>query len=197
MGLNGGLAHVYLQNRRGRWADHPRFVQDIVPVAKAFHEMNVEGKYADELHGTLELILIRDVEHEGWQAEYKVFTAQDQILPLTQYLESHPELNYVDPVNRLSRMCSEVSGDLVLVARGRDGYYFGAPIRGVHGGLLPGESDPILTFALPSGEKTEIKRMRDTVQGTIADRTANEGQRQPSIADMVPSLMRMLDRPVM
>ena len=75
MGLNGGLAHVYLQNREGRWADRPRFMQDVVPVAKAFHEMNAEGRYADELHDTLEMILIRDVEHQGWDAMYQVYQA--------------------------------------------------------------------------------------------------------------------------
>ncbi len=180
MGLNGGLAHVYLQNREGRWADRPRFIQDVMPVAKAFWEMNAEGKYADELHNTLEMILIRDVEHEGWDAMYRVYQEDDQVVPLEAYLAQHPELGYVDPVNRLRQSCSEVSGDLLLVARGRDGYYFGAPIRGVHGGLLPGESDPVLTFALPGGNPARLAWMRETVLGTISDRTASESTASPA-----------------
>lgn len=193
MGLNGGLAHVYLQNRQGRWSDRPRYNQDVMPVAKAFHEMNKEGKYADELHDTLEMILIRDVEHEGWDAMYKVYQEGDKVVPLTDYLSRHSELEYVDPINRLAHSCSEVSGDLLLVSRGRDGYYFGAPIRGVHGGLLPGESDPVLTFALPGGDPSRITWMNETVQGTINDRTEAENNRQPSIADMVPALLQLLD----
>lgn len=62
MGLNGGLAHVYLQHRAGRWADPPRYAEDVLPVAEAFRQMNEIGKYEDELQGSLELILVRDAE---------------------------------------------------------------------------------------------------------------------------------------
>ena len=120
----------------------------------------------------------------------------DQVVPLDAYLEQHPELGYVDPINRLMNSCSDVSGDLLLVARGRDGYYFGGPTRGVHGGLLPGESDPVLTFAMPDGDPSRTMWMRETVLGAISDRTASESNRQPSIADMVPALLRLLgDQP--
>lgn len=195
MGLNGGLAHVYLQNRAGRWADSPCYDKDVLPVAEAFHLMNTQGRYAAELHDTLELILIRNVERDGWRADYAAYLGNEQTQPLADYLAQRPELTYVDPVNRLHLAASEVSGDLLLVARGRDGYYFGAPIHGVHGGLLPGESEPVLTFALPGGQPETVARLRSTVSGVISDRCAQENGRSPSIADMAPAALAVMDIP--
>ncbi len=196
MGLNGGLAHVYLQNRAGRWADPPDYAKDVLPVAEAFRRMNAEGRYAAELRDTLELILVRNVERDGWRADYAAYLGNEQTQPLADYLAQHPELAYVDPVNRLHLATSEVSGDLLLVARGRDGYYFGAPIHGVHGGLLPGESEPVLTFALPGGQPEAIAHLRETVSGVIGDRCAQENQRRPSVADMVPAALAVMNIPL-
>lgn len=186
MGLNGGLAHVYLQRRDGRWADRPRYVEDVLPVAQAFFEMDAVGRYAAELQGTLDLVLARNVERDGWGALYEVYLGAGRTAPLAEYLAQHPELGYVDAANRLRLLASEVTGDLLLVAKGREGYYFGAPLRGVHGGLLPGESDPVLVFAHPAGDADAVRHLRETVHGVIGDRCANEGARLPSIADLVP-----------
>ena len=80
---------------------------------------------------------------------------------------------------------------MILAANGRDGYYFGAPTSGVHGGLYPGESEAVLTFAYPDGSPDEVVWMRETVQGVVVDRCANEGRRQPSVADMMPALFAL------
>ena len=192
MGLNGGLAHVYLQRRDGRWADRPRYVEDVAPVAEAFYAMNAQGRYADELHDTLDAILIRDVERDGWGAEYQAYVGEGTTQPVADYLAAHLELVYVDPVHRLRLAASETSGDLILVAKGREGYYFGAPARGVHGGLLPGESDPVLTFGYPSGDSESIVWLREIVSGVIGDRCANEGNRRASVADMAPAALTLL-----
>ena len=192
MGLNGGLAHVYLQRRDGRWADRPRYVEDVLPVAEAFREMDAEGRYADELHDTLDAILIRNVERDGWQAAYEAYVGEGKTQPLADYLAARPELDFVDPVNRLRCTAGETSGDLLLVAKGREGYYFGGPTRGVHGGLLPGESDPVLTFGYPGGDGDVAAWLRDDVTGVIGDRCANEGHRRASVADMVPAALALL-----
>lgn len=192
MGLNGGLAHVYLQRRNGRWADRPRYVEDVLPVAEAFRAMNAEGHYADELHDTLDAILIRNVERDGWQAEYQAYVGSGKTQPLADYLAARPELDFVDPVNRLRNAAGDTSGDLILVAKGREGYYFGGPTRGVHGGLLRGESDPVLTFGYPSGDDWSAEWLREVVTGVIEDRCANEGHRRASVADMVPAALAVL-----
>jgi hypothetical protein len=192
MGLNGGLAHVYLQHRAGHWADPPRYEEDVLPVAEAFRQMNETGKYEDELQGSLELILARDAEHEGWRGEYHVYLGDGRTQPLADYLAAHPELDYADAVNRIRLAASAATGDLILAANGREGYYFGAPTTGVHGGLYPGESEVVLTFACPGGSAEEIAWLRETVTGVIADRVVNEDGREPSVADMIPTVLVLL-----
>ena len=192
MGLNGGLAHVYLQRRDGRWADRPRYAEDVLPVAEAFRQMDAQGRYAEELHDTLDAILVRNVERDGWEAEYRAYVGEGRTQPLADYLAARPELNYVDPVDRLRSAAGATGGDLLLVAKGREGYYFGGPTRGVHGGLLPGESDPVLTFGYPGGDAESTTWLRETVNGVIADRSGNENNRNASIVDMVPVVLALL-----
>ncbi len=192
MGLNGGLAYVYLQHRASRWADAPRYEEDVLPVAEAFRQMNETGKYEEELQGSLELILVRDAEHEGWRGEYRVYLGNGRMQPLAGYLAGHPELDYADAANRIRLAAGAAAGDLILMASGREGYYFGAPTTGVHGGLYPEESEAVLTFAYPNGTPDEIVWLRETVVGMVTDRCANEGGREPSVADMLPVALTLL-----
>jgi hypothetical protein len=202
-GLNGGLAHIYLQNRVGRWADPPRYAEDVLPVAQAFLEMNQTGRYEDELQGSLDLILVRDAAlssapsgtQEGWRGGYFVYLGDGQTQPFADYLAAHPELTYADAANRIRLAGSDTTGDLILVANGDEGFYFGGPTMGTHGGLLLGESEAVLTFAYPVGRANSfnaITWLRETVTGIVSDRCANEGHRQPSVADMVPALSALM-----
>lgn len=192
LGLNGGLAHVYLQHRQGHWADFPRYAEDVLPVAQAFYEMNASGRYQSEFRGVLDLILLRDAAGAGWAAEYRVYQGDGNSESLASYLDTHPELSFVDAANRLRLAASAMSGDLILVARGRDGYYFGAPLQGVHGGLLPGESEALLTFVYPYGDDQTIAWLREVVNSLVAERCAAEGQRRASVADLVPVARALL-----
>ncbi len=193
MGLNGGLAHVYLQRRDRHWADFPRYQEDVLPVAEAFYAMNAAGRYATELHDTLDLVLIRNVERDGWNGMYDVYLGAAGTQPLGDYLAAHPELPYVDAVNRLRLAASPTTGDLILVAKGRAGFYFGSPTRGVHGGLLPGESEAVLSFAMPGGDAETLVWLREIIAGVIAARCANEGNRCPSVADCASVIAALLD----
>jgi hypothetical protein len=194
VGLNGGLAHVYLQRKGGRWADPPRY-DEVLRVAEAFREMNATGRYEDELQDSLEVILARDAApsgaHEGWQGEYRVYLGDGQAQPFADYLVAHPELDYCDAANRIRLAASAATGDLILVANGREGFYFGAPTTGTHGGLLPGESEAVLTFACPDASADGIAWLREITTSVIADRCANEGHRAPSVADMMPVALAM------
>ncbi len=192
VGLNGGMAHVYLQHRAGRWADPPRYQEDVLPVAESFRQMNESGRYEESLQGSLDLILVRDSEREGWAGPYRVYLGKDKTAPLADYLADRPELGYADPVNRIRLAASAASGDLILLANGREGFYFGPPTTGVHGGLLTGESEVVLLFALPDGTTRDIEWLRESVGGVIGDRCANEGRRQPSVADMTPAALTLM-----
>ena len=50
----------------------------------------------------------------------------------------------------------------------------------------------MLTLALPGGGPDELAWLRETVDGVVSDRCANEGNRQPSVADMVPAALALL-----
>jgi hypothetical protein len=193
---NGGSAHIYLQNRQGRWADRPRFAEDVLPVARAFWDANAAGQYAEDLHDALALILIRNVERDGWDADYQAFTPNSPTRsaqsPIGDYLASHPEIKTVDALNRLRHLASPFSGDLVLVSNYAEGFYFGAPLKGVHGGLHPDDSEAVLSLGWPTASPAQVMALRDSARGVVADRCRAEGQRRAGIVDMVPAVCAVM-----
>lgn len=150
---NGGLAHVYLQNRQGRWADAPDFERDVLPVARAFWAAHSSGKYAPDLQGALSAVLVRNVQTEGWEADYRALTPQGEIVELEAFLAG---LGLADAPARLHHLAGPRSGDLLLVSDSAAGFYFGAPTVGVHGGLQPGESLCVASFGWPQGRREAL-----------------------------------------
>ena len=136
--------------------------------------------------------LVRNAEREGWGGPYRAYLGHGRTQPVEGYLAAHPELDYADAANRLRLATSAMTGDLILVANGRQGFYFGAPTTGVHGGLYRGESETVLAFCYPSSLPDDVTRLRETVTGVISDRCANEGNRRASVADMVPAVLALL-----
>jgi hypothetical protein len=113
-------------------------------------------------------------------------------MPFADFLRMHPELDYADAVNRIRLAAGVMTGDLILAANGREGFCFASPIAGVHGGLYRGESEVVLTFAYPDGSPDDVAWLRETVGSVVADRCADEGDREPSVADMVPAALALL-----
>ncbi|MGF1507384.1 MAG: alkaline phosphatase family protein [Chloroflexi bacterium] len=182
MGLNGGLALAYLRHREEDWPVPPRYEDDVLRVADAFHAMNTTGKYREELKDTLELILVRDCERDGWRAPFRVYLSDGETQSLDEWLADHPDLPYVDAMNRLMWAASHMTGDMILCARAAEGVYFGADgLRGVHGSLHKGDSEAVMGFALPGSDHVELG---EQVRALVKARCADEGDRQPSIADM-------------
>ncbi len=189
---NGGLAHVYLRHRAGHWADRPRFLADVLPVARAFWDAHQTGRYASDLLGALALVLVRDVERDGWDADYQALGPDGALQPIAAYLAQHPEIETVDAVNRLRHLASPVSGDLVLLANYADGFYFGAPLTGMHGGLHPDDSEAVFSLGWPTGSPAQIAAMRLATQGVITDRCRAEGGRRAGLVDVVPAVTAAL-----
>lgn len=189
---NGGLAHVYLQNRAGHWRDKPRFRDDVLPVARAFWDAHETGHYATDLLGALSMVLVRDVERDGWDADYQALTPDGRLLPIERFLSLHPEIKTVEAVNRLKHLASPVSGDLVLAANYADGFYFGAPLKGTHGGLHPDDSEAVLSFGWPTGSPAQVAALRLAAQGAIADRCRAEAGRRPGLVDLAPAVCAVM-----
>lgn len=160
---NGGLAHVYLQNRLGHWADAPDFERDVLPVAMAFWEAHRTGKAAPDLQGALSAVLARNAQAEGWEADYRAVTPQGDIVALESFLSG---LDLVAGTDRLHHLAGPRSGDLLLVSNSKEGFYFGAPTVGVHGGLEPGESLCVASLGWPQGRREMLERAAaEVVQG--------------------------------
>ncbi len=181
---NGGLAHVYLQNRRGRWNDFPVFAETVLPVAQAFWDANQTGRYSSDLQDALAMILVRSAEADGWEAEYQVYTPE-KLLPVDAYLRQHPEIETVAAAQRLAHLAGPLSGDLLLVSNYQGGFYFGAPTRGTHGGLAPGNSSAVFALGRPAAAAPEQDALRAAVRAHLAERPA-------SLADVAPILCRMM-----
>lgn len=190
--LNGGLAHVYLQNRRGRWQDAPDFELDVLPVATAFWEAHASGQYAQELQGALAAVLVRDVEREGWSTRYQALTPQGDRVPLSEWFASQPEQLYVDAVNRLDNLASALAGDLLLVSDYSGGFYFGSPMPGVHGGLAPQDSWATLALGWPGVGQSAWDLARETFSQAIQQRCLAENNRLPSTADLWTGLKPLI-----
>lgn len=192
---NGGLAYVYLQNRQGRWANAPDFDRDVLPVGQAFWEAHATGRYADELQDALAGVLLRNVERDGWYAPYYALTSDSEIILLEEWFSSTsqlPKQSYVDPLHRLDNLAGPMTGDLLLISNYAEGYYFGAPITGIHGGLHPEESRAVLAYGFPTVDESRSALLRKTITDAIQMRCEAEGGRQPSTTDLVTGLMAVL-----
>jgi hypothetical protein len=197
---NGGLGYVYLQNQRGRWADAPEFDRDLLPIGRAFWEAHQTGKYATELAGALSGVLVRNVARNGWDAPYQAITPDGDIVPLEKWFgelarqqKNHGAGLYVDPVHRLGNLVSPFVGDLLLISNYAEGYYFGSPLTGVHGGLHPDDSRATLVFGYPGKSEIEANQMRIGILDAIETRCQTEGGRQPSTADLITGLFAILE----
>ncbi len=195
---NGGLAYVYLRNRQGRWAAVPDFERDVLSVGRAFWEAHTTGKYAEEVQGALAGVLIRDVENDGWYAPYRALTPEGEMASLEEWFvtcrDVPPERLYSDPVHRLNNLAGPMTGDLLLISNYAEGFYFGAPITGIHGGLHPEDSRAVLAFGFPGMDETKAGAMCRAITDAIQTRCAAEGGRQPSTADLMTGLMVVLEQ---
>lgn len=199
LALNGGLAHVYIQNQEGLWKDQPNFSRDILPVAQAFWDAHRFGEYAQELEGALSGIFVRNVQEAGWYAPYMAFTPDHQIITLEEWFLSDSvggtvlsTQSYCDPVNRLNNMISPFVGDILLVSNYSDCFYFGSPKKGIHGGLHPEESGATMVFGFPEYGIEISEEMGEAVLSAINHRCLIEGNRQPSTADLLTGLLAVL-----
>ena len=189
---NGGLAHIYLQNKAGRWADAPVFERDVIPVARAFWEAHASGSYASELKGALAGVLLRDVAQQGWNARFQALTPQGDLVPLEEWYVAQPPKLYADPVNRLHNLAGPLTGDLLLVSNYAGGYYFSSPIRGMHGGLHPEESWATLALGGPGMSDVEWRTAKDAFTDAVRVRCQDENERQPSTADLMTGFSALI-----
>lgn len=188
--LNGGTAAVYLHNKIGRWRAKPDFARDVLPIALAFWEAAQHGRHEPALKNSLDSVLIRNVEQNGWDAPYQALTREGEIVPLEQWFADHTQQPAIDPVNRLNRYVNRYAGDLMLVSNLTDGYYFGNPHKGTHGGLHPECSTGTLAFGSNSPQALAILQRIDHA---IHTRCRAENGRHRSVVDLATGLESVIN----
>jgi len=181
---SGGMAQVYLRHPGHPWREPPRFEADVLRLAQAFWDANQTGRYTPDLHGALEMIAVRNVEQQGWHADYQVYTPEG-LHPVATYLAQHPEIAMVDADNRLYYLASPVTGDVLLFTRIEAGYNFSLlPYKGTHGSLHAADSHSVLVFSLPQGAPEAVTYIRGIINTDIRDRCRVERGRMPSNVDV-------------
>jgi hypothetical protein len=153
-------------------------------VAAAFWRSNQTGVYDPDLQDALAMILVRDCEHSGWQAAYQVFTPQGGLVPVGDYLASHPEIETDEAVVRLEHLVGPMTGDLLLVSNYAAGYYFGGQITGIHGGFHPDESRAVLSLGWQGATQEQLAALRSAAQAVV-------GNRPSTLADLVPVIKKI------
>ncbi len=185
MALNGGMAGIYLRQPQHPWHEPPDFQNLVLPLAQRIWEAHRHGNPAPALQHSVAAVLVRSVESEGWHAPYHWLTPEGTVLPLN---EAPFPPSWVDPLPRLTALASPLTPDILVVARVEAGYYFGPPHAGVHGGLDAPSSQAALALAWPRANRAAWEPVREAFLRGIQRRTALEGDREPSVADLVHGL---------
>ncbi|MFN2143874.1 MAG: alkaline phosphatase family protein [Anaerolineales bacterium] len=166
--LDGGLAHVYLRKPEAEWAAPPLFEQDVIRTAKAFWQASLHGAHAPNLQGSLDSILVRNAEKDGWSAPYQAITPEGDLLPLEEWAAGQVASGKaVDPLRRLSQLAGPYSGDLLLIANYAEGFFFSPILKGVHGGIHPEDSTGILAANL----STSLQGIQQSKEGELLSLT--------------------------
>ncbi|HEU4409431.1 MAG TPA: alkaline phosphatase family protein [Polyangiaceae bacterium] len=203
LAYQGAVAYVYLADRstceaKGKpcdWTRPPRFREDVLALADAFHRNNLDGSLVPAMRGTLDLVLAREPRPaEDDDLPFQVYVGGGRLQPLGAYLAEHPHPTYVDLEARLADLAvgryGERAGDVLLVAhngdrdRPQDRFYFSATYRSWHGSPSRQDSEIPLIVAHPGKDSAALAA---EVSRVLGDRPA-----QQKFADVMLALRGLL-----
>lgn len=138
--------------------------------------------------GALDLVLVRNVERQGWQADYLALCSDGTLTTVGEYLTSHPEIQTVDTKARRRSLAGPLSGDIVLVSDYTSGFYFGGPTVGVHGGLHPQDSLAVASVGWAGANGEQVDWLKTTIQRICDQQMATDGRERASLVDVTPVL---------
>ena len=182
LAYQGAMAYVYVADRSRcreqvcEWKHPPRFREDVLAVADAFWQANESGKLVPEMKGTLDMVLTRKPRPaKSVDAPFEVYVGGGRLVPIAQYLQSHPHRTYVELEQRLKALgvgrAGERAGDVVLIACNGDKqdpkerYYFSSRYRSWHGSPSKQDSEIALIVAHPKQSANQIGRRVKQVLG--------------------------------
>lgn len=224
VGLNGGLAQIYLRRPKpdtvipvtkiGRVAidaelkaagdgfeswDKPARYSDVLHIAAVLAELRVGAPVPDENYANgIDLILVRNTEQANvdWmRPDYLVYISPNEQVPVIDYLKSPagrawmkaPHMGYRGDdrdaemiADRIQRLQSFVSGDLLVLPHYPDFYFEYDPINGDHGSITRTDMEIPFAVARPGLTKpdTLIKGLQKTIDLQTKNRPANTDVRE-------------------
>jgi hypothetical protein len=168
LAYQGALAYVYVADRStcraaGQacdWARPPRYREDVLAVAEAFHRNDRDGALVPAMRGALDMVLVRRPRPVAADdLAFEVYLGHGRTSPVEAYLRAHPHPTYVDLPARLRDLGvgphGERAGDVLLLAhngdrtRPEDRYYFAGVYRSWHGSPSRKDSEIPLIVAHP------------------------------------------------
>lgn len=201
LAYQGAMAFVYLADRsrcpRGvcAWSEPPRYREDVLAAAEAFHRASLGAGPVPAMRGTLDMILVREpVPLAEVDRPFEVYLGGGRTESVERHLAAHPRPDYVAFASRLRDLgvgrLGERAGDLVLLAhngdreRPEERYYFAHEYRSWHGS--PSRRDSDLPFIVAHRHRTPealASLVRDAL-GPDPDPT------QDRVADVLLALRR-------
>jgi hypothetical protein len=196
----GAFAYIYLADRsvcteeedECNWNHPPRMEEDVLAVARAFHEASERGARVPAMRGTIDLIFAREPQPPSVTAgPFMVFDGR-RLVPIAQYLARHPRRDLLRLEERLRGLAEgqfgHRAGDVLLLSRTGGGrpiderFYFSGPYESWHGS--PAESDSAISFVVAHRGKTGAE---------IARYIRPALSRPPSQLDVTPVVVRLLE----
>lgn len=158
LAYQGAMAFVYLADRTRcpggvcAWSEPPRYREDVLAAAEAFHRANAGTGPVAAMRGTLDLILVREpAPFADDDRPFEVYLGGGRTGSIEDHLRAHPHPDYVTFTSRMRDLAvgprGERAGDLVLLAhngdrpRPEDRYYFAHEYRSWHGSPSRGDSE--------------------------------------------------------
>ena len=173
----GAIAYVYLADRSTcpgedddcDWRAPPRFEEDVLAVARAFHEASTEGRHVPELRGSLDVILAREpVSVDRSARAFQVFDGE-RLVPVDRWVRENRRDDLIDLDRRLRDLAEgplgHRAGDVLLITKSgverpiEERYYFSDPYRSWHGSPTRQDSHIPLVIARPSMSGAQIRRL--------------------------------------
>lgn len=195
----GAMAYVYLADRSTcpgedddcDWRAPPRFEEDVMAVARAFHASSAEGRPLEALRGTLDLVLAREPVPITEDAKpFQVFDGR-RLVPVDRWVRAHGRDDLLELDQRLRDLAAgpygHRAGDVLLITKSgtdrpiEDRYYFSGPYHSWHGSPSRSDSHVPILVARPSMSGAQIRAL---VRPALSD--------PPSQLDVTPVVLRLL-----
>ena len=201
LAYQGAVAYVYLADRstcprpgdRCDWTRAPRLEEDVLPVARAFHEAGRAGAGVPALRGTLDLVFARAPRPPGRDAlPFGVWDGA-RLVDVGDWLAANPRPDLLDLEARLAGLAAgpygHRAGDVLLLAKTgmhlpiEERFYFSHSYKSWHGSPSAQDSRVPLLVAQPGGDGRAI---REVVRRAVGEK--------PSQLDVTRLILALLGK---